>query len=252
VRQSNAYVIIFSAILTIILGAMLSLTSVGLKPLQDQQVELDTKKKILGAVMDISDIKTDQEINDLYASRVTSKVVDINGELIEKDDRGIDLIAERINIQKNHKRTKEGRYYPVFMYMAADGSGKVDAYVFPMFGSGLWDWISGFVAVDSDLNTIRGVAFDHKAETPGLGARIASDEIQSRYIGKEIFGDAAKLVSVNMVKGEGNSGLSEHQVDGMSGATLTAKGVNQMLEYYLECYQGFISRTKSSSSVAAL
>jgi Na+-transporting NADH:ubiquinone oxidoreductase subunit C len=136
--------------------------------------------------------------------------------------------------------------------MAADGSGKVDSYIFPMFGNGLWDWISGFVAVDSDLNTVRGVAFDHKAETPGLGARISSSEIQSRYVGKKLYGDAADLVSVTMVKGEGNTGLSQHQVDGLSGATLTAKGVNQMLGYYLECYQSFINKTKSSSSVAAL
>lgn len=251
-RQSNAYVIIFSAVMTIILGGMLSLTSVGLKPLQDQQVELDTKRKILGAVMDISNLKTDQEVIDLYANRVTSRVVDINAQPVEKDDRGNPLVAERINIQKNHKRSKEDRYYPVFQVMSETDPSKVEAYVFPMFGAGLWDWISGFVALDGDLNTVKGVAFDHKQETPGLGARITSPEVSSRYKGKEIYDDSGNLVSVTMVKGENNSGLNEHQVDGMSGATLTAKGVNQMLGYYLSCYETFIEKQKSGKSVASL
>ena len=243
-QQSNAYVIIFSAVLTIILGGLLSLTSVGLKPLQQRQVELDTKKKILGAVMDVSSFKTDQEFIDAYDSRVRSMVVDINAQPVTKDRNGNDLIAERIDIQKNHKRPKEDRYYPVFMFVDENDSEKVNAYVFPMFGAGLWDWISGFVALDGDLNTIRGVAFDHKAETPGLGARITTPEVQNRYQGKKVFGDNGQLVSVTMLKGENNSGLSEHQVDGMSGATLTAKGVNQMMEYYLSCYMEFINKQK--------
>ncbi len=251
-RQSNAYVIIFSAVMTIILGGMLSLTSVGLKPLQDQQVELDTKRKILGAVMDISNLKTDQEVMDLYANRVTSSVVDINAEPIMTDDRGNPLVAERINIQKNHKRSKEDRYYPVFKVMSESDPSKVDAYVLPMFGAGLWDWISGFVALDKDLNTVRGVAFDHKQETPGLGARITTPEVSNRYEGKEIFSDNGELVSVKMLKGESNSNLTEHEVDGMSGATLTAKGVNQMLSYYLECYSTYIEKEKSGKSVASL
>lgn len=254
-RQSNAYVIIFSAVLTIILGGMLSMTSVGLKPRQDQQVELDTKKKILGAVMDISNIKTDQEILALYEQRVKSIVVDINGNPVTTDDKGNPIVAERINIQKNHKRSKDTRYYPVFMFTKSGDQSSIDAYVFPMFGAGLWDWISGFVAIDNDLNTIRGVAFDHKSETPGLGARISSDEIQKRYVGKKIFSNDNNLVSVSMLKGEGNAGLNEHQVDGMSGATLTGKGVNEMMANYLGCYISFINKTKSAGSgeeVAAL
>lgn len=251
-RQSNAYIIIFSAIMTIILGGLLSITSVGLKPLQDQQVELDTKRKILGAVMDISNLKTDQEVIDLYAKRVKSSVVDINAQPVETDDRGNPMIAERINIQKNHKRTKEERYYPIFKVMNEMDPTKVEAYVFPMFGAGLWDWISGFVALEGDLNTVKGVAFDHKQETPGLGARITDLEVRDRFKGKEIYDDGGDLVSVTMLKGEANSGLTEHQVDGLSGATLTAKGVNQMLEYYLSCYGTYIEQQKSGASVASL
>jgi Na+-transporting NADH:ubiquinone oxidoreductase subunit C len=249
VQQSNTYIIIFSAILTIVIGGIMSLASVLLKPMQDKQVELDTKKKILGAVMDITPYKKDpNKILEIYSQRVQSMVVDINGNPVQQDAKGNALVAEKINIQKNHKIPAEERYYPVFMF-SADGSDNVTAYILPMFGSGLWDWISGYIALEQDLNTIKGISFDHKTETPGLGARITSPEVQDRFVGKTIFDDS-KLVSVKMIKGEGNKNLSDHEVDGLSGATMTAKGVNTMLMNYLECYQGFINKSKSDSKIA--
>ena len=191
-RQSNTYVIIFSAVLTIILGGLLSLTSVGLKEKQDEQVELDTKKKILGAVTDISGIKDPKEILALYDKRLTSKVVDINGNEVKEDKKGNPIVAEKVNVAKNYKLPKEERVYPVFMYMNEADPSKVDSYIFPMFGAGLWDWISGYMALEGDLNTVKGIAFDHKQETPGLGARITSDVVQNRYKGTKIFDGSGK------------------------------------------------------------
>ncbi|MEQ9285722.1 MAG: NADH:ubiquinone reductase (Na(+)-transporting) subunit C [Cyclobacteriaceae bacterium] len=246
-QRSNTYIIIFSAVLTIVLGLLLSGTSVVLKPLQDKQVDLDNKKKILGAVMDISSIKDPNEILALYQKRFTSIVIDINGKAIEKDQKGNPVVAEKVNIQKNYKMDKGDRMYPVFQFMSESDPTKVEAYIFPMWGAGLWDWISGFVAVDSDLNTIKGVAFDHKTETPGLGARITSDQIKDRYKGKKLFDTSGDLVSVSMIKGEKGEPLDDHHIDGMSGATLTGKGVNNMMLHYLECYKSFIEKNKSGA-----
>lgn len=245
-RQSNLYVILFAIGLTVVFGGALSLTSVGLKPLQDKQVELDTKKKILGAVMDISSMTDPNEILSTYDQKVKSIVVDINGNEVTTDAKGNPVVAEKVNIQKNYKLDPQERLYPVFIF-SESGQG-VDAYIFPTFGAGLWDWISSYVAFGQDLNTVKGIAFDHKSETPGLGARITEATVQNRYVGKEIYNEKGELVSITMVKGEGNTGLSEHQVDGMSGATMTAKGVNAMLEKYLKCYSAFIEKTKSQNS----
>lgn len=244
-QRSNTYIIIFSAILTIVLGGLLSGTSVVLKPLQDIQVDLDNKKKILGAVMDISAIENPEEILALYDKRFTSTVIDINGNPIEKDKKGNPLTAEKINVQKNYKIAKEDRYYPVFQFMNEADPTKVEAYIFPMWGAGLWDWISGFVAINNDLNTIVGVAFDHKSETPGLGARITDDQVKNRFKGKKIFDTNGTLMSVSMVKGEKGLPLDDHHIDGLSGATLTGKGVNNMLLHYLECYKAFIEKIDS-------
>lgn len=251
-QQSNTYIIVFSAILTVVLGGLLSGTSVVLKPLQDKQVELDTKKKILGAVMDISNIEDPNEILSLYDKRVKSTVVDINGEPMEKDAKGNALVAEKIDFQKNNnkfKKNPEDRPYPVFMFVSE--AGNVEAYIFPMFGAGLWDWISGFIAVEGDLNTVKGVAFDHKSETPGLGARITDENVRGRYIGKKLFDADGTLQSVSMVKGEKGLPLDDHHVDGMSGATLTGKGVNAMLSTYLGYYQTYIEKVKSSAEATS-
>ena len=134
---------------------------------------------------------------------------------------------------------------PVYEFKSESDPNKTEYVALPVFGYGLWNNIWGFVALKSDLNTIQGVKFQHAGETPGLGARIESDqEVQDRYKGKTIY-DNGKLVSVTMMKGEGNDySDNAHRVDGMSGATLTAKGVNNMLKDYLASYENYLKKNK--------
>jgi Na+-transporting NADH:ubiquinone oxidoreductase subunit C len=248
VQQSNTYVIVFSAVLTIVLGGLLSLANQGLKPLQQRSVELDTKKKILGAVTDLQG-KKGNEVIELYGQTIESIVVNMNGDEVEKDEKGADLIAENVDIAKNFKKAPEERLLPVFKYHQAGNKDVVEAYIFPVYGRGLWGPIWGFIALETDLTTIKGTSFDHKTETPGLGARITSEEITSRYTGKKIFGDDGNLLSVSMLKGENNppTVLDEHHIDGMSGATLTANGMNDMLESYFDYYRKYIDQNKKNS-----
>ncbi|MEM6524249.1 MAG: NADH:ubiquinone reductase (Na(+)-transporting) subunit C [Bacteroidota bacterium] len=249
-QQSNAYIIIFTAVMTVIVGGLLSLTSQGLAPAQKKSIELDTKTQILSSVMDrdqLSKMKPD-EILSMYNSRIKSLVVDINGKEVEKNDKGGPMVAEEVSILKNYKKDPAQRQYPVFKFMNEADPNKVDAYILPLYGAGLWNAIWGYVAIESDLNTIAGASFDHTGETPGLGARITSPEIQNRYVGKKILDGSGNVVSVNMVKGEGNSGLTEHQVDGMSGATITGRGVNDMLEAYLNHYQSYFATVKNGAT----
>jgi len=242
VRQSNAYIIVFSIITTVILGGLLSVASVGLGPKQKVQVELDTKKSILGAVMNIQ--KSDDVLG-IYDQRIESLVVDINGNQVETDASGTPVVAENVSIEKNYKLPPEERLYPVFLFKGE--SGEVEAYILPVYGNGLWDVIWGYVALDRDLNTIKGAVFDHKGETPGLGARIAEADIQSRFVGRKVYNSAGELVSVSMLKGEGNpaESLDDHHVDGLAGATITARGLNNMLLNYLEHYQNYLKKVSS-------
>jgi Na+-transporting NADH:ubiquinone oxidoreductase subunit C len=249
VQQSNAYIITFSIILTVVLGLLLSGTSQVLGPLQKKAEELDTKKQILGAVIDADQLramKPDQVLA-FYENRISSKVVDINGNILEKDADGNPLVAEKVNVGKNYKLTPDKRMYPVFIFHEEGNPDAVESYVLPVYGAGLWDEIWGYLALQTDLNTIEGVTFSHKGETPGLGARITALNVQQRYQGKEIFDGSGNIQSVVMQKGEGKDYSSDpHKVDGLSGATITANGVNDMIKNYLQHYRAFLEKQKSS------
>lgn len=251
-QQSNAYVITFSVILTIVLGLLLSGTSEVLKPIQQKAEALDTKKQILGAVIPVEDIAAmkPEEIDAFYESRISSKVVDINGEEVTKQG-DVFITAESVDVGKNYKKAPEERLYPVFIFHEEGSQDNILSYVFPVYGNGLWDNIWGFLALKTDVNTIEGVTFSHAGETPGLGARITSRDVQSRFEGKEIFDDSGALISVAMQKGEGRdySG-DEHKVDGLSGATITAVGVNNMLKNYLQSYKSYMDKIKEGNKIA--
>ena len=240
--NSNQYIVSFAALLTVILGGLLALAAEGLKPLQKEQIALDTKKQILSAVINTKG-EDKKELAKIYKKRIRSIAVDFNGKELDelKDRYGNPLTPEKVNIRKEFKKERKRAVYPVFQYVAENDTSIVEAYILPIYGNGLWDNIWGYVAIEADLKTIKGISFDHKGETPGLGARITTLEIQNRYKGKKIYDANENLVSVNMMKGENNSNLGQHHVDGMSGATITARGVNEMLKSYLTVYQNFFN-----------
>ena len=239
-RQSNIYVIGFSAVLTIILGGLLSFAALGLRPIQQEQVALDTQKKILGAVMDL---KPSDNVPEIYESRIRSLVVNAEGEEVTEVE-GQPLVAEEVEIGKQFKLPPEDRLYPVFRLVSEGNPEQTESYILPVYGKGLWDDISGYIALEQDLATIRGAVFDHKGETPGLGARITSLEVQERFKGKKIYDDVGELVAVRMVKGETGepSIYGDNEVDGLSGATITAVGVNNMLRNYLSYYEPYLEK----------
>ncbi len=253
-QQSNAYIITFSIILTVVLGLLLSGTSEVLKPIQKKAEELDTKKQILGAVISAEEIREMQaeEINAYYGKRISSKVVNIEGEEVEEQE-GTPITAENVDVGRNFKRAPEDRLYPVFIYHEEGSEDNVLSYILPVYGNGLWDNIWGFLALKTDLNTIEGITFSHAGETPGLGARITSTDVQERFKEKEIYDESGNLISVKMQKGEGKDYSGEpHKVDGLSGATITAEGVNKMLVSYLDYYQAYLEKKKSGAPEMAL
>lgn len=253
-QQSNTYIITFSVILTVVLGLLLSGTAQILGPRQQEAIALDKKKQILGAVISGDEIAamSPQEVNEYYNSHVGSTVVDINGKEVKEKD-GAAVTAETVDVAKNYKMPAEDRLYPVFIYHEEGNDAQVKSYILPLYGAGLWDAIWGYLALDTDMNTVGGITLAHAGETPGLGARITTPEVQSRYKGKEIFDESGDLVGVQMQKGEGKDYSSQpHKIDGMSGATITGSGVNNMVKSYLDHYKAYIESKKSSTAVATL
>jgi Na+-transporting NADH:ubiquinone oxidoreductase subunit C len=226
----------YSGILTIVCGGLLALAAEGLKEKQQFNIDMEQKKNILSTVIELKD---GDDINAVYSKKVKAFVVDFQGNVKEG------MQPKDVSLATEYKKAPADRLLPVYEFKSENDSNKTEYVVLPVFGYGLWNNIWGFVALKSDLSTIQGVKFGHAGETPGLGARIESDqEVQDRYKGKAIYQDG-KLVSVTMMKGEGQDYSDEpHEVDGMSGATLTAKGVNNMLKDYLASYENYLKKNK--------
>lgn len=245
-QQSNGYIIGFSVVTTIVLGTLLALAAEGLKPAQLIAKEKDIKKQILGAVIEL---KKEDDVLSIFDKRIPAShryVVDYNG-----DKKEVSSPVEKIDIGGEYKKDTTQRLYPVFEFMSESNPDEIEAYIIPVYGSGLWDKIWGYLAIDKDLKTVKGVVFDHKGETPGLGARISDKEIQIRYVGKKLFDEKDNVVSVYMLKSEKGNKLTDYQVDGMSGATLTANGVNSMIKNYLSYYQNFFDKQVRSKQKTA-
>jgi Na+-transporting NADH:ubiquinone oxidoreductase subunit C len=238
VRQSNGYIIMYSAILTVVCGGLLAFASEGLKDRQQANVLLEQKANILSTVIPMEE---GQNIEEMYEKRVKAFVIDFNGNVKE----GMNAID--VNVAGEYKKKPEDRLLPVYEFVSESDPSKVTNVVIPVYGYGLWNNISGFIAMEQDFNTLKGVKFQHVGETPGLGARIADDaDVPARYVGKRVF-EGDKLASITMMKGEGNDWSNDpHKVDGLSGATLTAKGVNNMLMDYFTCYQNYLKKNKKN------
>lgn len=226
--------------MTVVFGSVLAIVALVLKPKQDAEVLLEKQNFILKAALGEATLSsmTDKEVTALYNETVKTIVVKSDGAKVATEEASV-------NIFKEYKKPKDVRDLPIYKVYDQANPDKIKAYVFPVYGKGLWDFIWGYLAIESDLSTVGGLVLDHKGETPGLGARITEQEIQSRFLGKKIYNDAGELDPPHFQKGEGMDYEGKpHMVDGISGSTITAKGVNSMLDNYLAMYKSFIEKEK--------
>ncbi len=249
-KESNAYIITFAVIMIVVIAATLGFAKEFLKESQTQAVNLDTQRQILSAIVPLSEVgETGEQVNAYYAKHIESIAVDINGDEKKVNQSGEQIIPEKVSIRKEFKKKdKAEKILPVFKFK--DEAGKVTAYILPVYGNGLWDNIWGYIALEPDMKTVKGAVFDHKGETPGLGARISDDDIESRYAGKTIYNEQGEP-GIEMIKGEGNvdtASLANYKVDGMSGATITGRGVNDMLKNYFTLYENYMQKVKKSAN----
>ncbi|MCK4880768.1 MAG: NADH:ubiquinone reductase (Na(+)-transporting) subunit C [Bacteroidales bacterium] len=234
---SNTYIFVFSLIMVTIVAVLLSFVSTQLKPRQEMNVQIEKKQDVLRSVGRAEDAAEADDknayINEEFGKYITeSYVVDFNGNRVEADAFEIML-----GLTAEIRKAREERNYPVFVYSENGGPKK---YVVPVRGKGLWGPIWGYIALEEDLNTISGAVFDHKAETPGLGSDINTGWFQEPFTGKTIFNEQGEFVSVEVVKG-GADPSNIHQVDAISGGTITSKALEEMI---MDCMTGYVAHFK--------
>lgn len=229
--NSNAYTVIYSAVIVVVVAFLLAFVSSSLKPMQDINVSLDKKKQIL-ASLNIRDL-SDSEVDEMYKNVVLSdEVIDEKNNVLLKGTPG----GEEAGFKLNSADFKDGK---LALYICkADGKTK---YVIPVYGMGLWGPISGYIAVNEDKNTIYGVYFNHESETAGLGAEIKDNKAwQRQFIGKKIMKPSYDGIALSVVKKNDVKDKSV-ECDAITGATLTSDGVSLMLKDCLGKYVEFLN-----------
>lgn len=224
--NSNIYTIIYASVMVIIVAFILAFTSAALKPAQSKNVELDKMKQILHAL----NIDTKgQNAEEVYKKYVKSdEILNSKGEVIAQSG------GFNINMATELGKPIAERQLPLYV---CDVDGKVK-YVIPMSGAGLWGPIWGYVGLDDNKDTVYGIYFSHAGETPGLGAEITTPIFQKEFLGKKVMKDGQVALAVEKY---GKVTEPEYQVDGISGGTITSKGVDMMIKDCLSQYDIFLT-----------
>lgn len=239
-KQSNTYIFLYASAMVILVAAVLSVVSTVLKPYQELNVEIARKTDILKSVDKAQMLSEVRDRNSYIEGEYDKYIVDsyvINH--LGARQEGIDAFG--VNVRDELRKPHEQRNLPVFL--ARDEDGK-ENFIIPVHGRGLWGPIFGYVALDEDYNTISGVIFDHASETPGLGAEINTPAFESQFRGKKLFDDSGEFISVSVLK-TGVPHVPDHSVDGISGGTITSKGVEEMLYEVLSSYENYFRNQKT-------
>lgn len=228
--EKNSYTFIFATIMVLIVAALLATTAISLKPFQETNVALEKKQNILSSI----GVDVDRNIADKEYSKYIIEELVLNN----KGEK-LDGVAFDIDLAKQLKKEPDDQLLPLFVAKTENGN----KYIIPLRGKGLWGPIWGFMALNDDLNTVYGAVFDHKSETPGLGAEINQYELfQKQFEGKEIL-NGNELVSITVIKGGAPEG-DKHGVDGISGGTITSDGVTDMLLERLTMYESYFKNNQ--------
>lgn len=234
--MGRTFLVAFSV--CVVFSVLVSTAAVTLRPIQEINKLLDKKKNILLAAGLMEEGKS---IDDLFAA-VEAKVVDLaSGEYVAEVDPETYEQREAVkdpSLSVEIAGTalagikRRAKYAPV--YLVKKG-GALDRVILPVHGKGLWSTLYGFIALDTkDLSTIKGLVFYEHAETPGLGGEVDNPNWKALWKNKIAFG-ASGDVRIEVIRGSvvpGRPG-SQHQVDGLSGATITSRGVSGLLKYWL-------------------
>ena len=230
-KQGSLYTVIYIIIIVVLVGTALAATSMALKDRQNENIAADKMKQILASVHIVPE--PGQKVSEVFNKYITAQTV-VNS---QGEETGTDAFS--VNVQEQSKIADGAkRQLPVYICTLPVAGTK---YIIPVYGAGLWGPIWGYVAVDADGSTIYGAYFAHQGETPGLGAEIEKPFFQNQFENKHLFKDG-KFLPVAVVK-KGQKPLDgEDYVDGISGGTITSRGVSTMLHDCLLPYQAYLEK----------
>ena len=247
--ESNKYTILFAIGMVVTVGSLLAFTASSLKPNIKENERMEKQQNILYAMgvndngaNDIVFIGTDKVASEFSKYISKQLVLDANGNAVENNE------AYLIDVKKEQAKAKNGqtRDLPLFV-------GEKDGqtfYIAPIRGKGLWDAIWGYIALDKDM-VIQGAYFDHKGETPGLGANIKQRYFMDDFYGEKLLTESGEFKGITVAKGNNdpkNLIKDDYEVDALAGATITGDGVSAMIKSDLKLYLPFFKNLKNQTN----
>ncbi|MDC0145101.1 NADH:ubiquinone reductase (Na(+)-transporting) subunit C [bacterium] len=236
----------FVMIVSFVSSLLLAFVAMSLKPSIDKNIILDKKQSILKSIdIDVSKLSNIQ-LDDMYNSHIQEMVIDKDGNLINNVKLSdIVWIENKSNGSTNYIFKSDGNTYTndfLPIYKTSNPNG----YIIPISGKGLWSTMKGYFAIGEDKNSTLGIVFYEHGETPGLGAEVDKPWFQKQFkidMGKKIFNSENELVSIYINKKK-QTNKKPHEVDGITGATVTSDGVTKFLKRDLERYKNFLIRLR--------
>lgn len=246
-KQSNTYIVTYATILVVVVAAVLSFAAIKLQPMQQANVKTEKMGAILSTIGEgtqagmVSD--KNKYIEEEFGKFITKAF------FVDSTGTATDAPTEQVLASLNNLPAVFAERAAMPVFVATVDGGKTE-YVVPMTGKGLWGPVWGYIALNEDCNTVMGAVFDHKSETPGLGAEISTKPFQDQFIDKQIFNKDGLFVSIDLTKGKGSSAGNPYAVDAISGGTLTSNGVKAMIFNCLGDYVPFFEKVQSQVTAA--
>jgi Na+-transporting NADH:ubiquinone oxidoreductase subunit C len=223
----------------LVCSIIVSGAAVGLRELQQTNAALDKQSNILAAAGLLAEANTKKDIATIYDAKVEERFVNLQtGDYVvnpaEGETKPYDMYGRVAKAEGTSTKVEgspagfSSRANVASVYLIKDDEGSVSRIILPVHGSGLWDLMYGFLALDNDGHTIRELIFYQHKETPGLGGEIQNPEWQAKWNGKQLFNNGSVAIEVN----KGNNKGDQYAVDALSGATLTSNGVENTLQYW--------------------
>nr|WP_297347172.1 Na(+)-translocating NADH-quinone reductase subunit C [uncultured Glaciecola sp.] len=223
----------------LVCSIIVSGAAVGLRELQQTNAALDKQSNILAAAGLLGEAKTKKDIATIYDAKVEERFVNLQtGEYVanpaEGETKPYDMYGRVAKAEGTSTKVEgspagfSSRANVASVYLIKDDEGSISRIILPVHGSGLWDLMYGFLALDNDGHTIRELIFYQHKETPGLGGEIQNPEWQAKWNGKQLFSNGDVAIEVN----KGDNRDDQYAVDALSGATLTSNGVENTLQYW--------------------
>ena len=233
--NSNVYTVIYTAVIVVVVAALLAFVSGKLGPAQDANAKAETLRQMMSAAgvkptEEIYSMKN-AEVLQLYADNIEEAyTIGLDGK--KNGELGVSLdkieLVDKLKPQNKAIKAEGDVTLPVYVFK----SGKS---VIPVYGAGLWGPVWGYVAFESDCHTIAGAYFDHEGETPGLGAKIKDEpSFREKFAGKTVEWGESPLFRLE--KNAEATGAA-NAVDAITGATMTSKGLNEALNVWFKAYE---------------